>query len=150
MSTLTLWNPFKELDEVQNRLNTFLGGFPNRFPMNGDALKLNTWSPDVDIIEDDHEFLVKADLPEMKKEDVKVVVENGTLNITGERKSEKEEKKRRYHRIERSYGRFERTFTLPEEADASKIMAEFKDGVLRVHLPKNPIAKPKAIDVKVQ
>jgi HSP20 family protein len=127
-----------------------MGGFPNRFPMNGDALKLNTWSPDVDIIEDDHEFLVKADLPEMKKEDVKVVVENGMLNITGERKSEKEEKKKRYHRIERSYGRFERTFTLPEEADASKIVAEFKDGVLRVHLPKSPTAKPKAIDVKVQ
>jgi HSP20 family protein len=150
MHTLTTWNPFRELDEVQNRLSTFLGGFPNRLPSNGDALKLNAWSPDVDISEDEKEFLVKADLPETKKEDVKVAVENGVLRIWGERKTEKEEKKRKYHRIERSYGSFERTFTLPEGADAAKISAEFKEGVLQVHLPKSPAAKPKTIEVKVQ
>ncbi len=150
MSTLTIWNPFKELDEVQNRVSTFLGGFPSRFPTNGDALKLNTWAPDVDIIEDDKEYLVKADLPEMKKEDVKVAVENDVLTISGERKTEKEEKRKKYHRIERSYGSFERTFTMPEDADATKIVADFKDGVLRVHLPKSAAAKPKPIEVKVQ
>jgi HSP20 family protein len=150
MKTLTTWNPFRELDEVQNRLSTFFNGFPVRFPTNGDALKLAAWSPDVDITEDDKEYLVKADLPEMKKEDVKITVENGILSISGERKSEKEEKSKKFHRIERSYGSFERTFTMPEDADAAKLTAEFKDGVLRLHMPKNPAAQPKKINVKVE
>ena len=77
-------------------------------------------------------------------------VEEGTLSITGERKSEKEEKGKKFHRIERSYGSFERSFTLPDDADATKVTSEFKDGMLKVHLPKNPNAKPKAIEVKVQ
>ena len=103
----------------------------------------------MEISEDDKEYLVKADLPEMKKQDVKVNVENGVLSISGDRKSEKEEKKKKYHRIERSYGTFLRTFTLPDDADATRIAAEFKEGVLKVHLPKSPAAKPKAIEVKV-
>ena len=103
----------------------------------------------MDIIEDDKEWLVKADLPEIKKEDVKVTVENGVLTITGERKLEKEEKDKKYHRIERSYGNFLRSFTLPDGADGSKVNAEFKDGVLKVHLPKGEKAKPKAVEVKV-
>jgi len=148
MKTLTTWHPFRELDEFQNRLNTFFGGFPTRFATNGD-FKLSTWSPDVDITEDDKEYLVKADLPEVKKEDVKVTLENGVLSISGERKSEKEEKNKKFHRIERSFGSFERTFTIPEMVDAAKMKAEFKEGVLRVHLPKNPAAQPKKIDVKV-
>ena len=150
MKTVTVWNPFRELDEVQNRLSTLFKGFPNRLTTNGDAFKLGVWSPDVDITEDDKEYLVKADLPEMKKEDVKITVENGVLSITGERKTEKEEKKKKFHRIERSYGSFERTFTMPDDADAAKIKAEFKEGVLRVHMPKNPAAQPKQIDVKVE
>lgn len=85
----------------------------------------------------------------MKKEDVKVTIEKGVLSISGERKSEKEEKKKRFHRVERSYGKFLRTFTLPEDADAKKIAAEFKDGVLKVHLPKSPAAKPETVEVKV-
>ena len=155
MKTLEIWNPFRELDEVQNRLGTFFGGAPEfgRFSRrlfgNGD-IALPDWSPQVDISEDDKEYLVKADLPEMKKEDVKVTVEEGVLSISGERKSEKEEKNKTFHRIERSYGRFLRTFTLPEDADAKKIAAEFKDGVLKAHLPKMPEAKPKAVEVKVQ
>lgn len=153
MKTLTTWNPFREMDEVQNRLSTFFGGFPAfpiRFPTNGKSVKLPDWSPLVDIIEDDHEYVFKADLPEMKKDDVKVTVENGILSIFGERKTEKEEKKRKFHRLERFFGNFERTFMLPEDADATKIMAEFRDGVLQVHLPKSAIAKPKPIEVKVQ
>jgi HSP20 family protein len=103
----------------------------------------------VDITEDEKEWVVKADLPEVKKEDVNVTVENGVLTITGERKFEKEEKDKKYHRIERSYGNFLRSFTLPDAADSSKVTAEFKDGVLKVHLPKGEKAKPKAVEVKV-
>jgi HSP20 family protein len=155
MSTLIKWNPFRELDEMQNRLGMFFGAgfptFPRRFG-NGDgkSLKLPDWSPLVDITEDDHEYLFKADLPEMKKDDVKVTVENGGLSISGERKTEKEEKKRKFHRIERAYGFFERTFTVPEDADAAKVVADFRDGVLKIHLPKVLMAKPKPIEVKVQ
>jgi len=116
----------------------------------GDGLKLPDWSPLVDITEDDHEYLFTAELPEMKKEEVKVVVENGVLSLSGERKVEKEEKKKKYHRVERSYGFFERTFIVPEDADANKIAADFRDGVLKVHLPKVPVVKPKSIEVKVQ
>jgi HSP20 family protein len=150
MNTLTTWNPFRELDEVQNRLSTFFSGFPIRFPTNGKAFKMPDWSPLVDITEDEHEYLFKADLPEMKKDDVKVTVENGILSISGERKTEKEEKKRKFHRLERFFGSFERTFTVPEDADTTKIMAEFRDGVLHVRLPKMATAKPKPIEVKVQ
>jgi HSP20 family protein len=155
MKTLEIWNPFRELDEVQNRLSSFFGGFPEfgRFPKrlfgNGD-ITLPNWSPQVDISEDDKEYMVKADLPEMKKEDVKVTVENGVLSISGERKSEKEEEKKKFHRIERSYGTFLRTFTLPDDADFNKIAAEFKEGVLKVHLAKKPMAKPQPVEVKVQ
>ena len=99
------------------------------------------WSPLVDIIEDDHEYLFKADLPEMRKEDVKVTIENGVLYISGERKTEKEEKKRKFHRLERFFGTFERTFTVPEDADTTKIVADFHDGVLQVRLPKTPHAE---------
>lgn len=151
MKTLTTWNPFRELDEVQNRLGAFFTGFPNRLGNgNGESLKLADWSPQVEITEDDQEYLIKTDLPEMKKDDVKVTIENGILSISGERKAEKEEKKKKFHRIERSYGSFLRTFTVPEDADSAEIAADFKDGVLKVWLPKSLTAKPKAIEVKVQ
>ena len=104
----------------------------------------------MDIIEDDREYLFKADLPEMKKDDVKVTIENGVPYISGERKTEKEEKKRKFHRLEHFFGTFERTFTVPEDADTTKIMAEFRDGMLQVHLPKRPMPKPQPIEVKVQ
>ena len=146
---LTTWNPFRELDEVQNRLGSFFGGTFPRFGNGNGGLKLADWSPQVDIAEDEKEYLIKADLPEMKKDEINVSVENGMLSVSGERKSEKEEKNKKFHRIERSYGRFERTFMVPEDADGAKVKAEFKDGVLQVHLPKNPVAKPKAIEVKV-
>ena len=150
MNTLTKWNPFRELDELQNRLGSFFGGFPTRLGNGyGEKVTLPDWSPSVDITEDEKEYLVKADLPEVKKEDVKVTVENGVLAVAGERKSEKEEKSKKFHRIERSFGSFERTFTMPEDADAAKMKAEFKDGVLRVHMPKNPVAQPKKIAVQV-
>jgi HSP20 family protein len=153
MKTLTTWNPLREMEEFQNRFQTFFGGFPTfplRFPKNGERFKMPDWSPLVDIIEDDHEYLFKADLPEMRKDDVKVTIENGVLYISGDRRTEKEEKKRKFHRLERFFGTFERTFTVPEDADTTKILAEFHDGVLQVHLPKRPMPKPQAIEVKVQ
>ena len=150
MNTLTRWDPFKEMDEMQKRLSSIFGLAPLR---RGDGEKetmtVTEWSPLVDISEDEKEYLIKAELPEVKKEDVKVTVEKGVLTITGERRFEKEEKDKRYHRIERSYGSFLRSFTLPDEADESKVNAEFKDGVLLVHLHKNEKARPKSIEVKV-
>jgi HSP20 family protein len=150
MKTLQMWNPFRELDDVQNRLGNFFGGTFPRFGNGNGGLKLADWSPEVDITEDDKEYLVKADLPEMKRDEINVKVENGALLMSGERKAEKEEKNKKFHRIERSYGNFMRSFTLPEDADGAKVSAEFKNGVLQVHLPKNPVAKPKTIEVKVQ
>src|SRR5260370_2014660 len=143
----------REMEGAENRCSAFFVGFPDyaiRWPKNGGSFKLADWSPLVDIIEDDHEYLFKADLPEMKKDDVKVTIENGILYISGERRAEKEEKKRKFHRLERFFGTFERTFTVPEDADSTKIMAEFRDGVLQVHLPKRPMPKPKTIEIKVQ
>jgi HSP20 family protein len=150
MNALTRWDPFKEMEETQSRMAKLFGLTPPR-PGNGgqELMTITEWSPSVDIIEDEKEWLVKADLPEVKKEDVKVTVENGVLTITGERKFEKEEKDKKYHRIERSYGNFLRSFTLPEGADGGKVAADFKDGVLKVHLPKSEKAKAKAVEVKV-
>lgn len=143
------WNPFQEMADFERRLERFFGRAPVTSGNGEEPIAEQLWSPLTDITEDDKEFLVKVELPEMKKEDVKVTVENGTLRITGERKAEKEEKTKKYHRIERSYGSFERSFTLPGGADGTKVNAEYKDGVLAVHLPKTAEAKPKAIDVKV-
>src|SRR6476660_5933156 len=151
LNKVTTWNPLREMDEAQNRFNPFfLAGFPNR--MGSDeihSLTVADWSPEVDIIQDDHEYLLKADLPEMKKDDVRVTVEDSILSVSGERKSEKEDLKKKFHRIERSYGNFRRSFTLPEDADSTKVTAEFRDGVLKVHLPTTPIARSKATEVKV-
>lgn len=145
----TRWNPFKELAEFERGLESFFGRGPATAGNGGEHITEELWAPVTDITEDDKEFVVKAELPDMKKEDVKVTVENGTLRISGERKAEKEEKTKKYHRIERSYGAFERIFALPEGADGTKVSADYKDGMLTVHLPKTAEAKPKAIEVKV-
>src|SRR3974390_2648231 len=148
MNALTRWDPLKEMDDLHNRLARFFGWGASR-PAAGRQELMTTaeGTPAVEITEDDKEWLVKADLPEVKKDDVKVTVENGVLNITGERKFEKEQKDKKYHRIERSYGSFFRSFTLPEGADGAKVSAEFKDGVLKVRLPKDGKAKGKALEV---
>ena len=152
MNTLITWNHLREMEEAQNRFNhRFLGEFPNRMG-NGEthSLTVADWSPDVDISQDEHGYQLKADLPEMKKEDVKVTVEDGILCVSGERKSLKEDQKRKFHRIERYFGNFRRSFTLPQDANGSKVTADFRDGVLKVHLPTTTIAKSKAFEVKVQ
>jgi HSP20 family protein len=143
------WNPFKELAEFERGLESFFGRAPAIAGNGGESISEQLWAPVTDITEDEKEFVVKCELPEMKKEDVKVTVENGVLRITGERKAEKEEKTKKYHRIERSYGAFERAFTVPEGADGNKVSADYKDGMLTVRLPKTAEARPKAIEVKV-
>src|SRR5216683_1095943 len=151
MNTLITWNQLREMEEAtQNRFNRFLGGFPNRMG-SGEihSLAVADWSPEVDISEDDRGYLLKADLPEMKKDDVRVTVEDGILNVSGERKTEKEDQKRKFHRIERSFGTFRRSFTLPDDADSTKVTAEFREGVLKVHLPTTPVTRSKATQVKV-
>ena len=148
MNPLAKWNPFRELEDIQNRLSSLFGRTSLR-GLGEESMTVSEWTPLVDLAEDDKEYLIKAELPEVKKEDVKVTVENGVLTITGERKFEKEEENKKYHRIERAYGSFMRSFTLPQDAAGDKVNAEFKDGVLKVHLPKSAEAKPKSIDVKV-
>jgi HSP20 family protein len=145
---LVRWDPFRELEHMQSRLNRLFGDTP--FQRTGDdGTSFSGWSPAVDVQETDKEYLIKADLPDVKKEDVKVELLDGAVTIEGERQLEKEEKGKKFHKIEREYGKFLRRFALPTEVDASKVQAEFKNGVLNVHLPKSATAKPKAIDVKV-
>ncbi|MBI4000914.1 MAG: Hsp20/alpha crystallin family protein [Nitrospira defluvii] len=143
------WNPSKERDELESRLATILGHRASTGNGGKEALTVAEWSPLVDIVEDEKEYLIKAELPEMRKEDVRLTVEDEVLTISGERKFEKEEQGRKHHRIERAYGSFVRSFSLPEDADGSKVTADYKDGVLHVHLPKSEKAKPKSIEIKV-
>jgi len=144
------WDPFRELEEMRNRFFAELGrGRPIFRTEPEESFTPTEWMPPVDIEEDDREYLLKAELPGMKKEDVKLKVEGGTLSISGERKEEKEEKDKKRHRVERSYGAFMRSFALPEVVLSEKVSAEFKDGILTVHVPKDEKAKPKAIEVKV-
>ena len=148
---ITRWNPWKELDQMQSRLNSLWNWEPLGLQAGKEeALTISEWMPRVDIAEDEREFLIKAELPDMKKEDVKVAVEDGVLTITGERKQEKEEKGKKFHRIESEYGTFLRTFALPVAVQADKVAADFKDGVLKVHLPKDIKAEArKAVEIKV-
>jgi len=143
------WNPFRELDEMHNRLSRFFGATAPRTGDGREEMTVAAWAPLVDIVEDEKEYLIKAELPEVKKNDVKVRVENGVLYLSGERTLEKEEKNKRYHRVERAYGSFIRSFALPENADPHQVNADFKDGVLSVHVAKNKNAQPKSIEVKV-
>jgi HSP20 family protein len=145
----TRWNPFKDLEDMEKRLSTYLGRPAIRTEAGKEAMTVAEWSPLVDITEDDKEYLIKAELPDVKKEDVHVTVQEGRLNLIGERKFEKEEKGKKYHRVERAYGSFSRTFELPTNSNPSKILAEFKEGILKVHLPKSEEARPRTVDVKV-
>ena len=147
MSTLTRWDPFKELEEIGERFKHFVGRTPS-LPAGKEALTVADWAPTVDITEDEKEYLIKAEVPEVNRKDVKVTVQDGVLAIHGERRQEKEEKNKKFHRVERSYGTFLRSFTLPEDVADEKLKAEFKEGMLLVHLPK--AEKPKAKTVEIQ
>jgi HSP20 family protein len=148
--SIVQWDPFREREEMSSRLNRLFGrSLPTLADGDKSAMTMIDWAPSVDIAETAEEYQIKAELPEVKKEDVKVSVDSGVLRIEGERKHEKEEKGKKWHRVERSYGSFLRTFTVPDNADPAKVSAEFKNGVLNVHLPKSPNAKPTSVEVKV-
>lgn len=151
MNLISTWNPIREMEALQNHLLRAIN--LNTPPAQGgdgrQSLTTTEWAPTVDISEDANQYLIKAEIPEVKRDDVKVTVENGVLTLKGERLFDKEEKDTKYHRIERSYGTFMRSFTMPDDADADKVTAEFKDGVLHVKLPKSEAKKPRQIEVLV-
>lgn len=148
MNSLVKWNPLSELSDVHNRLSSFFGR-PTLGSESEASLGFADWAPLIDVTEDEKEFLIKAELPDVKKEDVKVLIENGVLRISGERQMEKEEKGRKYHRIERAYGSFERSFTLPENSKPEAMTADYKDGMLTLRVPKSKEETPKPIEVKI-
>ncbi|TNC81229.1 MAG: heat-shock protein [Oleiphilus sp.] len=147
---LTTWNPLREMEEMLERYNRRTGLLPRTTNNERESLMASDWSPAVDIEESSKEFLIKVELPEVKKDDVKVTINEGVLSIEGERKIEKESKEdKKYHRVERFYGRFARSFSLPDNVKHDDIKAEFKDGMLKVHLEKTEKVKPKSIDVEI-
>ena len=150
MANLVHWDPFSEMNRAFNRLLPQMFGSSPRLAWSGDGGPKFEWSPSADISETDKEYLVRAELPAVKKEDVKVTVDRGMITIEGERKQEKEDKNEKFHRVERFYGSFSRSFSLPESVDTKSIRCESKDGVLTVHIPKMETEKRKAIEIKVQ
>ena len=144
MAMLATWHPFRELARVQEEMNRAYGD--ERAFRAGESVG---WTPSCDIYEDGEEIVVRAELAGVEPKDVEIRYENGVLTLKGERKLEMEEHRENYHRVELSYGTFTRGFSLPASIDAEKIRAESKHGVLLVHLPKKPEAKPKSIQVKV-
>ena len=146
---LVRWDPFSEFDTLFNRMMPrAFTGWPRMLPGNGGGAA--EWSPSADISETDKEYLIRAELPAVKKEDVKVTVDGGMITIRGERKQKQEEKNEKMHRVESFYGAFSRSFALPEDIDEPAIRCESSDGVLTVHLPKAKGAPSKPIEIKVQ
>jgi len=144
------FEPFRELTSLQERMNRLFSESYRAQQTGDDDWALGgTWAPAVDIYEQDNNIVLKAELPGVDPKDVDIQLENNTLTLRGERKLDKEVKKENYHRVERAYGTFTRSFTLPAVVDQGSIKAEFKDGVLRVTLPKREEAKPKQIQINV-
>ena len=146
------WEPFRDLVSIQGRMNRlFDEAFRGATRGSGDEEEwsLGSWAPAVDIFEQDGHIVLKAELPGVDPKDVDVRVENNVLTLRGERKLDNEVQKENYHRVERAYGSFSRSFTLPSVVDTEKIKAEYRDGVLRVNLPKREEAKPKHISISV-
>jgi HSP20 family protein len=146
---LARWDPFRELEDVSDRLNRMLARPATQTPRGKETMIVADWTPSVDITETEGAYQITAEIPDVKKDDVKITLEDGVLTIQGQRKQEQEQQSTKYHRIERSYGSFARTFSLPDVIEVEKVKAEFKDGVLHLHLPKSEKAKPKTIEVKV-
>ena len=150
--TLIRWTPIRDLAteifDLQREINRMFDRFFRGFEEE-EELKLMKWSPRVDISETDDEYIVRADVPGVSKDDIKITIKDNVLTISGEKKQEKETKNENFHRIERVYGSFTRTFTLPGAVKVDKVEARFKDGVLTIKLPKVEEAKAKEIEVKV-
>ena len=147
--TLTKWDPFKDLVTLQDRMNRLFDESVRNVRPGDEALSSAIWSPAVDIYETEDEVVVKAELPEVNQKDIDVQIENSTLTLRGERRFNKETKKENFHRIERAYGSFSRSFTLPSTIDQEKIRADYKDGILKISMPKREETKPKQIKVAV-
>jgi HSP20 family protein len=142
------WEPFRDMVASQREFDRLFREAFNPAVTEGE-LSTRTWAPPVDIYENGDNLVLKAELPGINADDVEIRVENNTLYLKGERKFEKEVKEQNYHRVERSYGTFTRTFSLPNSIDADKVAANFKDGVLTLTMPKKEEAKPKTIKVNV-
>jgi HSP20 family protein len=140
------WEPFRDMLNFRADMDRFYKSFFGGAPEDQEGF----WAPVVDIEEDKDNFIVKAEIPGVKKEDIKVTVRDNILAISGERSSEREEKDKTFHRIERSYGKFSRTIALPATVDADKIKASYTDGILQIILPKPESAKPKQIDIEIK
>lgn len=148
MSTISRWELFRGLTSLQEEEVNRLFGDPFTRGRTGES-DLATWAPAVDIYEDDHELVVKADLPDMDEKEIDVCVENNTLTIRGERKFEKKVSQENYLRVERAYGAFTRSFSLPNTINTEGIRAEYRNGVLTVHMAKREELKPKQIKIGV-
>ncbi len=140
------WDPFRDLNLLQDRMNRLFED-AGRTWRTDEPAATTTWSPSVDIFETEGEIVVKAELPGMDRKDIQLNLENNVLSLRGERKFTKETKDENYHRIERSYGVFSRSFSIPATVDEEKIRADYKDGVLKIMLPKKEQAKPKQIKI---
>jgi HSP20 family protein len=140
------WTPFRDLVTVREKMNDI---FEEAFTSRGEEKDMvaSTWTPSVDIYENENELVLSAEAPGIEDKDIEIKIENNTLSIQGERKIEKETKEENYHRIERSYGSFYRSFTLPTNINQDNIKAEYDNGVLRISMPKKPELKPKKVKV---
>jgi HSP20 family protein len=147
--SLVRWEPFAGTDEIFNRLMPAMFGHWPRLSLPANGGTKYDWSPSADISETDREYVIRAELPAVRKEDVRVTVDQGTITIEGERKQQKEDRNEKYHRVESFYGSFARSFSLPDNAHADAIKCESKDGVLTVHIPKTEEVTPKAKQIKV-
>lgn len=142
---VSTWSPFRDLMNMQREI----GRLFDNFVTEGDDFASAMWAPRVDVMEDKDSYVIRAELPGVSRNDVKITLQENVLTIKGEKKQEKEEKDTDFHRVERSYGSFERSFTLPMSVRSEKIDASYKDGILSITLPKAEEAKPKEIEVKV-
>jgi len=147
MTVITRWDPFREFSTLQDRMNRL---FRDSFSEGGEeSLTPSSFAPPVDVYEDEHNVTLKIEVPGIEEKDIDVRIENNVLTVHGERKFEKEEKEENYRRVERQYGSFTRTFTLPNTVDSEKVSADYDKGVLKIALPKKAEAKPKQIKVNV-
>src|SRR5205823_13837915 len=151
MTVLTRWDPFREFSTMQNRMNLMNRLFRESYSPEGpeEALTTTSFAPPVDIYEDEHNITLKIEVPGIDVKDIDVRIENNTLTVHGERKFEKEEKEENFRRVERQYGSFTRSFTLPNTVDAEQVQAHYEQGILKVQLAKKAEAKPKQVKVNV-
>jgi HSP20 family protein len=145
--SLVRWEPFSAMDEMFSRYPSFFARWPK---LAADAESKLDWAPSVDISETGEEYLIRAALPAVKKEDVKVTIDDGMLTLSGERRQQEEQQKEKSHKVETFYGSFSRSFALPDTVDEAGIRAESKDGVLTIHVPKTKVETKKATTIKVQ